>query len=187
MSEQVVSKKEKENKKVAIIAVIALAIIIALVVVIIVLLNREDTPLEDLGDKAQAMGVHYEPGVIGLNQDDLQAAFDKAVEKVKDGYVTLAFENKAESDNGKDFTCYLGNSEENTYDLFFSIYMDSTFSQQILLTGLVPPGKGINKFTSDIDLDPGTYEAVLVLSQVEDDHITLHSQTNVQLTLIVKG
>lgn len=182
--EKAVDKKKNNKNLIITISVIGVAIIAALVVFIVMLLNK-DSALEQ--DKPQNAGVPYEPGVIAINQEDLQSAFDEAVKKTKDGYITLNFDNKAESNNGKDFTCYLGNSKENKYDLFFNLYLDSTFQQQVLLTGLVPPGSGINKFTSEFEIAPGTYEAVLVLSQVEDDHTTIHSQTSVQLNLVVKG
>ncbi len=187
MAEQVIKKEEdKKNKKlIIIIIVVAIVIIAALVGVIIAILNNSDEP-EKLPEGLDN-GIQYQPGVIGLNQNDLQDAFDKAVEKVKDGYVTLEFDNKADSDNGEDFTCYLGNSLENTYDVFFSIYLDATFTDRVLLTGLVPPGSGIDHFKSEYILDPGTYKAVLVLTQVGDDHATIHSQTNVEITLNVKG
>ncbi len=187
MAEQIqnaVDKKKNNKSLIITISVIGVAVIAALAVFIVMLLNKGN---ETEQNKPQNGVVPYEPGIIAINQDDLQAAFDEAVQKTKDGYITLDFDNRAVSKNGKDFTCYLGNSKENNYDLYFNIYLDATLEQQVLLTGLVPPGSGINKFTSEFEIAPGTYEAVLVLSQVEDDHSTIHSQTKVQLILEVEG
>ncbi|MBD5103319.1 MAG: hypothetical protein HDT47_00435 [Ruminococcaceae bacterium] len=184
MSEQAANKN---NKLIVVIILVAVVIISGLAAVIFLLLGKDEAPVDPVEKNLIGGQIQYEQGVIALNQEDLQKAFDEAVQKTKEGYITVDFNNRAESSDGKKFLCYLGNSVENTYDAYFNMYLDSTFSDQILLTGLIPPGSGIDNFTSEIDLDPGTYEAVLVLTQVEDDHSTIHSQTNLGITLVVNG
>lgn len=180
---------EKKNKTLIIVIIVAAVLIIAgLVTVIVLLLGKEDAAPIDPVDKNLSGGkILYQEGIIGLEPEDLQAAFDEFRKRTEEGYITLSFNNWAESEDGKEFKCYLGNAEENTYDVYFDMYLDSTLSQRVLLTGLIPPGSGIDTFTSEIELDPGNYEAVLVLTQVEDDHSTIHMQTSVQINLIVKG
>lgn len=179
---------EKKNKTLIIVIIVAAAVIIAgLVTVIVLLLGREEPPVDPVEKNFSDGKIQYQQGIIAVDQEELQNAYNEALEKTKNGYITLTFNNWAESSNGKDFECYLGNAEENTYDVYFDMYLDSTLSQRILLTGLIPPGSGIDTFTSEVRLDPGEYEAVLVLTQVEDDHSTIHMQTSVQINLIVKG
>lgn len=186
MSEETV---KKGNKTLIIVIIVAAALIIAgLVTVIVLLLGREDAaPVNPIENNMSDGKIKYEQGIIAIDKDTLQNAFNEALEKTKDGYITLSFNNWAESEDGKNFKCYLGNSEENKYDLYFDMYKDSSLSERILLTGLIPPGSGIDTFESEIDLDPGTYEAVLVLTQVKDDHTTILSQTSVEIDLIVRG
>ena len=184
MAEQVVDKKEKNNKKLIIIIIIVAVIIIAgLTTAIVLLLNKDDAapPFENPN------GIGYEPGVIAIDQGDLQDAYKDALQKTEDGYITLLFNNWAESSDGVNFACSIGNSELNKYDMYFDMYLDNTLSQRVFLTGLIPPGSGIQKFKSEVMLDPGTYEAVLVLTQVKDDHTTIGAQTSVQVNLVVKG
>lgn len=178
---------KKNNTLIIAIIVAAVVIVAGLVTVIVLLLGREDTPVDPVEKNFSGGQILYEPGIIALNQEDLQKAFDEALQKTKEGYITVEFNNWAESDDGKNFKCYLGNAAENTYDVYFNMYLDSTLSQQLLLTGLIPPGSGIDTFTSEVRLDPGEYEAVLVLTQVEDDHSTIHSQTNLGIRLVVNG
>lgn len=181
------AEAEKKKNKTLLIVIIVLAVLIiaGLTTVIVLLLNKEDKPIQNNNNNGGL--IDYQPGVIGINVEDFQAEFDQAVKEMQESSIGLIFNNYAVSNDGVNFKCYIGNSEGNTKDMYFNIYKDASFSEQILLTGLIPPGSGIDTFESEIDLDPGTYEAVLVLTQVDDDHSTLLAQTNVQITLYVKG
>lgn len=187
MSEQAVNKNS--NKLIVVIILVAAVIITGLAVVIILLLGKEEeAPFDPIESNfADGQILYQQKGMIILDEEDLQAAYDEAVKKTKEGYITLSFNNYAVSDDGKNFECYLGNAAENTYDIYFDMYRDSSLSERIMLTGLIPPGSGIDTFESLIELDPGTYEAVLILTQVEDDHSTIHTQTSVQINLNVNG
>lgn len=183
--------QQKNNKNLIVVIIIVAALVIAgLVTVIFMLLDKKEpeAPANQIENNFANGQIQYQQhGVIALDADSLQAAMDAASQEIADGYVSLDFNNYAESADGVNFECYLGNSVENTYDVYFDMYLDSTFSQRVMITGLIPPGSGIDTFTSEIDLEPGTYEAVLVLTQVEDDHSTIHRQTNVQINLNVRG
>lgn len=188
MSEQVVEKKEKDNKKLIIIIIITVAVLIigGLTTVIVMLLNKGNTtaPVQDSNNNSL---IKYEPGVIAIDQNDLQSAYNEAVKKTEDGYITLLFNNWAESEDGVNFACSIGNSDLNKYDMYFDMYLDNTLSQRVFVTGLIPPGSCIQRFKSEVELKPGTYEAVLVLTQVKDDHLTIAAQSSVQVNLVVKG
>lgn len=187
MSEQIARKEQKSNKKLIIIIVsVGFAVIAALVAVIIILLGKKPAEQPPLNNNLIDGKIKYEPGVIVVDKDNLQEEYDKAVNKVKDGYISLNFNNWAESEDGTNFDCYFGNSPENTYDVYYDMYLDDSLSQRIFITGLIPPGSGIDHFESEYFLSPGQYEAVLVLTQVESDHATIHAQTSVQITLVVK-
>lgn len=183
------SEATKKNKKTLIIVIVIAAVLIiaGLVTVIVLLLGNNNTPVNPIEANMSGNQLLYHEGAVVFEEEDLQAAYNEALKKTQEGYITLSFNNYAQSEDGENFKCYLGNAAENTYDAYFDMYLDSTLSDRILLTGLIPPGSGIDTFKSEIALDPGTYEAVLVLTQVEDDHSTIHMQTSVQITLVVKG
>lgn len=185
--EKAVDTNKKEKKIIITVSTIAVAVIAVLVVFIVVLINNNEPATTPLADHLVNGEIQYQQGVIAVNEEDLQAQYDEAMKEVQEGYISLNFNNWAVSEDGINFDCFLGNSSENTYDVYYDMYMDSSFQDRIFITGLIPPGSGIEHFTSEIDLDPGTYEAVLVLTQVEDDHATIHTQTSVAITLKVKG
>jgi hypothetical protein len=70
--------------------------------------------------------------------------------------------------------------------MFMTLYLDDT-GEEIYKSGLIPLGMEINTFQTNRKLDPGTYEATLVYTQVNDDKATVHATVNLGLTLNVTG
>lgn len=106
---------------------------------------------------------------VMLDQDSLQAAMDEAVANAKDGNVALRYKNNAYSSDGKTFECSLMNSQRNKYDCFFTIYSDAELTDQLYLTGLVPPGSGFEEITLDKELSAGDHHVYIALTQVADE------------------
>lgn len=175
----------QENKKPSKTVVILLVIIIVLLLVgggaAAYYFTRNDT------EKIDASGgiIKYDEAAVALDEFSLRSQYADAV-KAAEGTMALKYQAEARSSDGTHFSCYIGNSEANEYDMYANIYLDEEFTQQVLLTGLIPPGSGIQEFDSEIPLSPGTYDTVLVLTQVEDDHSTFHAQLMVALTLVVE-
>lgn len=146
-----------------------IVVIVGLIVVIMVmaffLLFRKE-PAGD--DGSQRIGYAAEATVM-LDQDSLQAAMDEAMRNAKDGNVALLYKNNAFSENGTDFSCYIANSASNKYDMFLTIYADAEMTDQVFLSGLVPPGSGFESITLDHALDAGDHEVVVVVTQVDTD------------------
>ena len=104
---------------------------------------------------------------VMLDQDSLQAAFDKAVENAAKGNVALQYQNDAYSEDGSTFICRIVNSKNNIYDMYLAIYADVELKDQLFLSGLVPPGSGFEEITLDRALEPGDHTVYVALSQVE--------------------
>jgi hypothetical protein len=187
---------DKKNSRSNIIIILFAIIIVLLIAVLLIVLTKKDEPAASAVPDEPAVtttqyhlqegALMYDSGAVALSEDGLQERVNEMVQKAKEGTMALQFKNTAFSSDGRHFTCEIGNSIKNNYDMFINIYKDSSLQEQILLTGLIPPGQGIESFESEIQLDPGTYEALLVLTQVKDDHATLHAQLNVVLTLEVE-
>jgi len=148
-----------------------IVVIIGLVAVIMVmafflLFRRESASIDD-GDTPR-VGYAADAKVM-LDQDALQASMDRAMANAKNGNVALLYKNNAYSDNGTDFTCYIVNSVANKYDMFLTIYADAALTDQIFLSGLVPPGSGFEQITLDRALEPGNHTVNVVLTQVDTD------------------
>lgn len=177
MAENTTQKDEKkEKKKFLIIIIIGIIIIILLILALIFVIMRENQEKENIDPINQHLQdgkLQYDKAAIILDQDALQQAVNEMYEKVEDGYISLSHKNQAVSSDGKSFQCYIQNNIDNKYDLFVNIYKDETAQEQLYLSGLIPPGSGIDHFESEVKLEPGTYDALLVVTQVEDDHETI--------------
>ena len=155
------TKKEPAlSNKVVIIA--ATAVIAALAIVAFLLLSgRRDGNATGIGYATEAK--------VMLDQDSLQAAFDEALRNAQDGNIGLKYQNDAFSSNGTDFECYIVNSEANKYDMFLTIYADAELTDQIFLSGLVPPGSGFENITLEHALDSGDHTVYVALTQVDNN------------------
>lgn len=177
---ETVQEKQKPSK----------VIIILLIIIIVLLLVGGGTAayiLTRRTEKIDASGgiIKYDEAAVALDEFSLRSHYADAM-KAAEGTMALMYQNEARSSDGTNFSCYIGNSTANEYDMYANIYLDEELTEQILLTGLIPPGSGIQEFESEIPLRPGTYDTVLVLTQVEKDHSTFHAQLMVTLTLVVE-
>lgn len=90
--------------------------------------------------------------------------------------IALEFKNDAYSSDGKTFACYLGNSALNEYDMYVAIYGDSALTEQLYVSGLVPPGSGFEEITLDKELPEGDHRVYIAFTQMENPE-TIHGQT----------
>lgn len=117
------------------------------------------------------IGYATEASVL-LDQDSLQAAMDEAMANARDGNVGLYYQNDATSRDGINFDCFIGNSSSNLYDMFLTIFSDSELTDQIYLSGLVPPGSGFEHITLEHELEPGVHTVYVSLMLVDTDKET---------------
>lgn len=151
-----------------------IAVIVGLIVVIMVmafflLFRKDEISVNDNG--VPRVGYAAEAKVM-LDQDTLQAAVDEALKNAENGNVALEYQNEAFSSDGKTFSCYIANAAENLYDMFLTIYADSALTDQIYLSGLVPPGSGFEEITLDHALDAGDHTVYVAVTQVDTDEET---------------
>lgn len=168
--------KNSSKKTIIILLIVIIALLLGGGAAAIILLNR------DGGEDTESGGIKYETnvGMVKPNED--------LAEKLREGTedrIPLHFSTSAISKDGENFTCVLGNPEGAKYDIYFDIYADAECTEQIYLSGLVAPGSQLESFKSSKVFPEGTHDVVLVVTQVEDDHKTLHLQTSVYLTLNV--
>lgn len=158
--------EKQKNLDKRLIAVIVGLVLIIITLAFFLLFQRNAVTIED-GGTPQA-GYASDAKVM-LDQNALQMAMDEAMEKAKDGNVSLLYKNNAFSENGTDFSCYIVNSTANKYDMFLTIYADPEMTDQVFLSGLVPPGSGFEEITLDHALETGDHTVVVVVTQVAAD------------------
>lgn len=174
--------KKPVNK--LIIAIISAVVVVAIVVVVFIMINGKEDDKKEEETSKKVIG--YEANVVANEDDDLQSLVDDMIQKAQEGSISLEFKNTAYSSDGEKFSCYIANSIKNNYDMFLTLYKDVTYENEMYLSGLIPVGSAIEGFTVDEKLEKGEYDMVLVVTQVKDDHETLHNQVSVALKLIVR-
>lgn len=158
------NKKGLSNK----VVIIAAMVIIALLAVVVVLLLTRPSN----GDEGTPKIGYATEATVLLDQDSLQAAMDAAMANARDGNIGLYYQNDATSSDGIHFDCFIGNSNSNIYDMFLTICADAEMTDQLFLSGLVPPGSGFESITLDHALDPGVHTVYVALTQVDIDEET---------------
>lgn len=152
------------NKKIIVIAAAIIALLLGAIAFL--LLSRPATDIAD-GDVPK-IGYAVEATVM-LDQDALQAAADEAIKNAKENRIALKYQNDAYSKDVKTFSCLLANSPSNLYDMYLTIFADAGMTDQVYLSGLVPPGSGFEEITLDRALGSGDHTMVVVLTQVDTD------------------
>lgn len=177
----------EKKKKNPLLIILLIVIVVVVTAAVFIILNRQaETAVEDLAD-GDAPPLGYAEGTtVTRDSNALQKAVDEMAAKLEKGSMMLEYEGDAYSTDGENFTGYLANAAENNYDMYFDMYADSAMKDEIFLSGLVPPGKALNKFKTTRKLDKGDHAVYMVFTTVEDDHKTMHSQITVTMTLHVK-
>ncbi len=132
--------------------------------------NADDTPK-----------IGYAEGVTALDEDSLQRAVDEMYAKVEEGNIALEYRNDAFSEDGKNFECYIGNSLANEYDMYIGIYSDSTYKDELYLSGLFRPGEAFKNIELNHALEKGDHRVYVSFTQVEEDLETIHGQIMVTM------
>lgn len=132
-------------------------------------------------------GALYATGVIGPQEEETGLKYaaegvvilddsDGIYDVLEPSSIALEFKNDAYSNDGKTFTCYLGNSALNEYDMYVAIYADAALTDLLHMSGLVPPGSGFEEITLDKELSEGDHRVYIAFTQMEDPN-TIHAQT----------
>lgn len=160
------SKKTSAPVNKTVVAVAALVLLAIVAISAFFLLGQKE---ED--DGGLTIGYSSEAKVM-LDQDSLNAAMQAAIENNKNNAIGLRYKNNAYSTDGLNFECSITNSEANLYDMFLAIFADVELTDQIFLSGLVPPGSGFDHITLDHELELGDHRVYVVLTQVDTDQET---------------
>jgi hypothetical protein len=145
----------------------------------------------DSGNSAQSQS-GQNPLVVGYASQGVTAVgsqeeFDKtvaeAIERSQRPGIALSFKSEAYSQDGKTFSCHLGNDEANGMDMLIAIYTDNTFEDELFVSELLRPGEAFESITLNRALEPGSHDVVAAFSLVteQDGQQTIDRQTFVGL------
>ncbi len=176
--------EEKQSSKKTLIIILMIVIILLLAggITAFVLMKADKEPTESTpGGKQIPLDVNA--GV--LSPDQLKDWNESALQEAQDTQIPVSFAPNATSSDGTNFLCEIGNPPGAKYYMYLDLYSDTTLTEEVYLSGLLEPGKGITSFTTNRPFPKGETDAVLVLTTVKDDQQTLVAQTMVVLTLQV--
>jgi len=173
------------QKKLTVILPLVLCLVLAGALVF-VLTNQNSDTAEPVQAASGQPTLSYATGLTVIDEDTMKSAVEEAINKM--GQIAVSYQGQATSSNGKDFSCYIANSQANEYDMYIGIYegdVDEN-AEPLFLSGLMRPGEAFESITLDRPLDPGTHECTLSMTLVADDHQTLKGQTLLGYTLVVE-
>lgn len=135
-----------------------------------------------------------DPPRIGYAADATMANSGNELQEIADRVaqdkgITLEYSNTAISLDGQTVTCYVANAIENAYDMYFGVYFDSAYEEELYLSQLLRPGTALREITLSRVLEPGKYQIYVVETQVgEIDGVqTIMSQVAHTIDLEVKS
>ncbi|MCH5259497.1 MAG: hypothetical protein J1F18_07085 [Lachnospiraceae bacterium] len=91
------------------------------------------------------------------------------VEPADEGWINLRYNKKAFSTDGIHFAGLLANDPGNARDMYFDVYADENFEDQIFLSGLLKPGFGLQTIELLHELPAGSTTCYVIHNQVDAD------------------
>lgn len=91
------------------------------------------------------------------------------VEPPPQDMINLKYNYQAFSKDGINFTGLLANDPGNEYDMFVDIFADAGATDRIYLSGLLPPGTGLQSIELNRALPVGTNTVYVAFNQVDFD------------------
>lgn len=181
-------KQQQKRSPLVLVLIVIIVLLIAVAAVLAVSKlggeQLEPAPVSSGGDGTPK--IRYEEGVTVVDDPDaLQKAVDDAYAQAAEGGVPLEYQNDATSKDGEKFDCYIANPAHANYDIFINIFSDEALTDELYLSGLIPPGKAIRELNLEKKLDPGVHRVYVAYTQVEDDHQTIHQQIFVTMDFTV--
>lgn len=138
-------------------------------------------------DKGPTIGYAVEGVTVLDDGNSLARAIQELEEESRGKIINLDYKPDAYSIDGVNFTCYLGNSLDNPYDMYIQIV--GAGQDQLYLSGLIRPGQAFERITLDHALKPGRHAVDCTFSLVdtaEDGTQTLVNQVTMEIYLTVQ-
>jgi len=151
--------------------------------------KKQEPEAETQSEPKNSLIIAYaSEGVTAVDDSNaLQAAVDEAYADAAKAGIGLDYKNQAFSEDGVNFTCYLGNAAGNTLDMFIALYGDEDFTDELYVSGLIRPGTAFDSITLNHPLETGTHTVYCAFTQVavEDGQQVIDGQVIVTLDFTV--
>ena len=175
-------KKKSSNKTVIILLLIVIILLLAGVAAFFIWNATKPSESEN-NTGGKQIPLEITAGV--LSPDKLKEWNEEALREMEDNQIPMIYSPTATSKDGVNFECEIGNPAGAKYYMYLELFPDTSLDEDVYLSGLLEPGKGITSFSTSKTFPKGETDAVLVLTTVREDKQTLVAQTMVYLTLQV--
>lgn len=180
-------QKRKGSPLVLVLIIIIVVLVVAGAVLLLGKFGRKEPDEAPIGDGSTPL-IAYQEGVTAIDDASaLEDALKKDKELADEGGIPITFVNDANSADGKNIEGYIGNPERAKYDIYLQIFADAELTDQLYLSGLIPPGSVLKNLELERTLPAGDHRVYVAVTQVEDDHATMHAQTYITLDFHVKN
>lgn len=186
MANATTEKKSSNNKIIIILLIIVILLLIGGGITAFVLLNADrpdDEPVSFPTMQGGQIPMEITAGVLDI--EGIEKWNEEALKEAERNQIPIQYAPNANSVDGKNFACVIGNPEGAPYYFYVDLYADTSLEEEVYLSGLIPPGRGLTSFTTSREFPKGETDAVLVVTTVENDMKTMVAQTMVYLTLNV--
>lgn len=184
----------KSKSRVGFQSIVILLLFILVVLMGVVLLNvmreRAPEPAQTVTEEERASGrIGYATtGVtIATDAESLQRAVDEAAEEADEGSVAVEYRVAAYSEDGVNFSCYIGNPADSPRDKFIVVFGDSEMSEELFVSGLIRPGEVFESIALNRKLEPGSHSLPVTFTDVKevDGEQVITGQVNFVITFNV--
>ena len=170
---------KKNGLMVGLIACMGVIIVLLGAVVVLLLGRGGDTVDKQIEEKRNVV----------VNEENIKEVLENMTEKdkVRPGryQVTMNSTWRFADGSSPSENAYVENVATNTNDVYFDLMLADT-NEVILESPLIPIGSHMKNITLDKDLEPGTYDCILVYHLVDEDQNTL-STLSMTVTVVIDG
>nr|WP_297765369.1 hypothetical protein [uncultured Butyrivibrio sp.] len=168
-----------KSSSLKILLIVGIVVILALVgVIVFLLLPKEKEP-----EQRRSVVINEQ------NAEEVVEEMVTAAEKPAEvSYYAVTQNSEWHFKDGKSETydAYIENSGANSTDVYFDLFLKSDEENAIYESPVIPIGGHLENFKLDKELEPGTYDCVMIYHLIDDKQNTL-STLRVTATIIVEG
>lgn len=179
---QSVGQKGGSNR--VLIAIGAVIIVLLIAIILFLLMRKEPETASTPADTGEREVLVNEDNV----SDVAEQLEEQAQEYVQPGRytATMNFEWNFATGDAESSNAYVANVVGNTHDVYFDVFLAEDDENAIYESPVIPRGAELKNIRLKEDLDPGTYDCILVYHLVDEQQNTV-STASFTLKIIVEG
>lgn len=129
-----------------------------------------ETVEEATPDPIGALSWASEGVTVTENPEELARRVGELYAAAADEGVGVEYKNEAFSLDGQNFDCYIGNPGSSHFPLFITIYADTTYQEELFVSGLIAPGQAFSRVTLSRPMEEPVSVLPVCYTQVYEPH-----------------